>query len=307
MLRSQWRLIFVLWLVSLVAFTLPAWMPGDPARIALQEQSQSASAENLRALNAAWGLDRSWLERYLSFLRNIANGDWGTSLRTGRPVADELAPRLPWSVAIGLGGLLLATLLSAPLGYAAAYQPGGWIDFITRGFVVISQTLPAFVLAVVLAWLVSARWQLIPIYTGNPFERVLLPMLLVAFYAAAPLARIVRHALLDASSQPFMLTARAKGLSQALALRRHAGPHAFGTLLSALVPQMAWVIGGTAVVEIAFAIPGVSQLVIESVASRDHPVLSAYMMVVALTMVAVQALANLFRNRLDPRLVTCAA
>lgn len=307
MLRAQWRLLFVLWLVSLVAFSLPALMPGDPARIALLEHSQNASAENMNALNVAWGLDRSWPERYLGFLNNIAHGNWGNSLRTGRPVAEELAPRLPWSLAIGLGGLLIGALMCLPLGYAAAYRPGGFFDHATRVLVVFAQTLPAFVLAVVLAWVVSAKWHLIPIYTGSPLERVLLPMLLVAFYAAAPLTRIVRHAFLNVSTQAFMLTARAKGLSQARAMRRHAGPHVLSTLLSALVPQMAWVVGGTAVVEIVFAIPGVSQLVVESVASRDHPVLSAYIMGIALMMVAVQALAIVLRHRLDPRLTTCAA
>jgi len=282
-------------------------MPGDPVLIALHEQSQAASAENLRSLRAAWGVDRSWPERYISFIHDAVRGDWGTSLRTGRAVADEFTARLPWSLAIGGGGLLVGALISVPLGYAAAYRPGRSADIITRGYVVFSQTLPAFVLAVALAWVVSANWRLIPVYTGIPTQRALLPVLLVAFYAAAPLTRVVRHAFLDAAAQPFMLTALAKGLSRAQALRRHAGPHALSTLLSALVPQMAWVIGGTAVAEIAFAIPGVSQLLVESVASRDHPVLSAYIMGAAAMMVTVQALASACRNRLDSRLVSCAA
>lgn len=307
MLSSLLRLAFVLWMVSLVVFLLPLAMPGDPAGIALLERQQAATEENLQALRQAWGLDRSLPAQYGQFVIGFLSGDWGVSLRTERAVVEEMQPRLPWSLAIGAGGLLIAVLLCLPLGHAAACRPGGLLDTSTRALAVAAQSLPAFVLAIVAAWLLSAQWRLIDVYTGGPAQRLLLPTLLVALYALAPLTRLVRQALLDAADQPYMRTARAKGLSRGQALRRHGLRPALLTLLAALTPQAAWVVGGTAVVEVAFAIPGLSQLVVESIASRDHPVLRAYLLAVALLMVAVQAAAIVLRRLLDPRPAACAA
>jgi peptide/nickel transport system permease protein len=305
MLRALLRLAFVLWMVSILVFLLPLAMPGDPAAIALVERQQAASAENIQALRRDWGLEQSLPAQYVRFLAGFVSGDWGVSLRTGRPVIDEMAPRLPWSAAVGIGGLLMAAFLCLPLGYAAACRPGGAVDAATRLGATAAQSLPAFVLA--LAWLLSGHWRLVDVYTGGPAQRLLLPVLLVGLYVLAPLTRLVRKAFVDAEGQPYMRTARAMGHTRRSALRRHALRPALLTLLAALTPQAAWVVGGTAVVEIAFAVPGLSQLVVESVASRDHAVLRAYIMAVALLMVAAQAAAIVLQRALDPRPLPCDA
>lgn len=307
MLTALLRLAFVLWMVSVLVFMLPLAMPGDPAAIALSERQQAASAENIQALRRDWGLERSLPAQYLRFLSGFVSGDWGVSLRTGRAVIDEMVPRLPWSAAVGIGGLLVAALLCLPLGYAAACRPGGAIDAATRLGAIAAQSLPAFVLAVALAWLLSAHWRLVDVYTGGPAQRLLLPVLLVGLYALAPLTRLVRKAFVAEEGQPYMRTARAMGHTRRSALRRYALRPALLTLLAALTPQAAWAVGGTAVVEIAFAIPGLSQLVVESVASRDHPVLRAYIMAIALLMVAAQAVAIVLQRVLDPRPCPCDA
>lgn len=307
MLRALLRLAFVLWMVSILVFLLPLAMPGDPAAIALVERQQAASAENIQALRRDWGLEQSLPAQYVRFLAGFASGDWGVSLRTGRPVIDEMAPRLPWSAAVGIGGLLMAAFLCLPLGYAAACRPGGAVDAATRLGATAAQSLPAFVLALALAWLLSAHWRLVDVYTGGPAQRLLLPVLLVGLYVLAPLTRLVRKAFVDAEGQPYMRTARAMGHTRRSALRRHALRPALLTLLAALTPHAAWVVGGTAVVEIALAVPGLSQWVVESVASRDHPALRAYIMAVALLMVVAQAAAIVLQRALDPRPLPCDA
>lgn len=300
------RSLFMLWLASLAVFLLPALMPGDPALLALNERGQAATPENAAALRAEWRMDDGLVWQYGRWLRGFVSGDWGPSLRTGRSVAQEISPRLPWSLAIGGGGILLAGVLCLPLGFAAARRPGGIVDRLTRGFTIGAQIAPSFLIAILAAWLLSAQLHWLNLHTGPAFERVLLPMLLVGLYALAPLTRIVRNAFLIAGEEAYLRTALAKGLRPGQALRRHAGKPVLVSLLAALTPQMAWIIGGTTVMEVAFAIPGLSQLVVESVTTRDYAVLRVYVMGVAILMVAVHAAAELLRGRLDPRPVVCA-
>ncbi len=299
------RALSMLWLASLVVFLLPALMPGDPALLALAERNQAATPENATALRIEWGMSDGLVPQYGRWVLGFVSGDWGLSQRTGRPVADEIAPRLPWSIAIGGGGVLLATLLCLPLGFAAARRPGGIADRLTRLFAIGAQTAPSFMVAVLAAWLISAQLRLLDIYTGGPLQRVVLPMTLVGLYSLAPMARIVRNAFLLAGEQPYIRTALAKGLDSGRALRRHALKPALVALLAVLTPQMAWIVGGTTVMEVAFAVPGLSQLVVESVATRDYAVLRVYVMGVALLMVAVHSAAELIRGRLDPRPMAC--
>lgn len=307
-MRRGWRVLRLLgiaalqlWLVSLVVFLIPALMPGDPAHIALAERNQEANSANIAALRTEWGLDRPIAVQYLSWIGKVGTGEWGLSLRSGRPVIQEICNRLPWSAAIGGGGLLLAVLLCLPLGLGAALGPGGLLDRCTSFLAVAVQAAPVFLLAILLAWLLSAKLQWLQLYTGPPAERLLMPLLLVALYALPPLVRVGRQALLSESGQPYFLTALAKGLTPARAFVAHAGRPALLVLLAALTPQVAWAVGGTAVVEVAFAIPGLSQFVVESIGARDYAVLRIFILLIAILMIATHAAAGVARALIDRR------
>lgn len=306
-LRALGRAALLFAALTLVVFLLPTLMPGDPALVTLVERNQEPSAENVAALQSEWGLDDSLPIQYGRWLLQLMSGDWGQSLRSGRPVIDEIRTRLPWSAAIGAGGLFLAVLLCIPVGFASALWRGGWFDRATSVLSMAVQTAPAFLIAVLLAWLLSAKLRWLNVYTGPPAERVIIPLLLVALYTFPPLARVARLAFLGAADQPYFLTALSKGLSPARALLTHAKRPVALVLIAAITPQMAWAIGGTAVVEVIFAIPGLSQFVVESVVARDHNVLRIFVLLVALGMIAVQGVALLARGGLDRRVTPCAS
>lgn len=306
---SRWRAFgraaLLLWLLSLIVFLLPSLMPGDPALVSLADRNQELSAANAAALRAEWGTDESLPLQYAGWLGQLVAGDWGIALHSGQPVRREILARLPWSAAIGGGGLLLATLLCLPAGFAAAVWRGGWFDRAMAGLAVMAQTAPAFLIAVLLAWLLAAQLRWLNVYTGPPEERLVIPTLLVALYTFPSLARVCRNAFLALREEPWFLTALAKGLSPAPALLHHAGRPVALVLLAAVTPQIAWAIGGTAVVEVIFAIPGLSQFVVESVAARDHAVLRLFLLLVALLMIGVHLAADLIRAHLDRREPAC--
>lgn len=287
--------------ISLLVFAVIRATPGDPVLQMLAERNQAVTPDNVSALRSELGLNAALPTQYVDWVASLARGDWGTSWRTRQPVRDELARRLPWSLAIGGGGLALAASLSLPLGGLAAARPGGAIDALSRIGVVASQALPAFVLALLLAWLASAQLGWIKVYSGSMAERIVLPLCLVTLYALPALLRVTRQAFAQAQQAPWMLSALARGMHPDLALARYGGKQAMIALIAVLTPQCAWMLGGTAVAEIVFAIPGLSQWVVESVGARDYPVLQVFVLGIALLMLTLHALAQWLHAQLDPR------
>jgi peptide/nickel transport system permease protein len=287
---------------SVLAFLVLKAMPADPAVLVLVDRNVAPTPEAVAALRAAWGLDRSLPEQYLAWLGRFLAGDWGVSFRTDRPVLLEFAERLPVSAAIGLGGLTLATAAGALLGFAAACAPGGGADRASRAMAVAGQSVPAFWTALLMVQVMGIELGAVRPFLGGALERLVLPTLLVALYSVGSFARVVRRELLAAAETPWFRTALAKGLSRRGALARHGMRHAAVGMLAAVTPECGWAIGGTAVAEVVFAVPGISAYVVESVAARDYFALQGYVVAVAAWMTAVHLCAAALRRRLDPRI-----
>lgn len=302
MLAALARTSGMLVAASLLAFAMLRAMPGDPAEIALAAWNVAATPETVGALRRQWGLDEALPLQYLRWLGRFLSGDWGVSFRTGRPIATEMLQRAPLSATLGLGALALALALAIPLGFFAALRPGGSVDRLSRGLNVLSQSVPSFLLGLLLLWLLGVKLQLLRPFSGDPWTRLLLPTGLVALYSAGTLARVYRAELLAVVRQPYFLTARAKGLGETRALWAHGHGAAFYGVVAALVPEFAWVVGGTAVTEVVFALPGLSQFLVQSIGARDYFVLQAYVVLVACWMLLVRLAVDVILHRLEPRL-----
>lgn len=276
-------------------------LPGDPVAGLLAAGNVAPTPETVAALRAAFDLDRpvwlafgGWVSDFLAF-------DWGVSPVTGRPVVEEIAARAPVSAAIGIGGFALALVGGFSLGYRAAVLPGGIADRASRALAVAGQALPAFAVGLLLLWLFTVEWRLVRPLSGGLPERLVLPIALVALFSVGSVARLARVAFAEAAHAPYMVTARMKGLSRATALWRHGRRHAALVVLAAATPEAAWIVGGTAIAEIVFTAPGLSERVVAAVAARDYPLLQAYVACTALFLLLVHAAARIARLRLDPR------
>ncbi|WP_372426705.1 ABC transporter permease [Salinarimonas chemoclinalis] len=288
-------------LVTAAAFALVRAMPGDPVEMLLAAGNVAPTPDAVAALRAAFGLDRPLPVQFAAWLGGFLTLDWGVSPVTGRPILADVAVRAPWSAAIGAGGLAAAVAGGFALGFAAAARPGGLADRASRVLAVSAQALPAFAVGLVLLWLVAVEWRLLAPLTGSVAERLVLPIALVALFSVGAVARVARVAFAEAAGAPYMVTARMKGLSRTRALWRHGRRHAALTVLAAITPEAAWIVGGTAVAEIVFSVPGLSDRVVAAVATRDYALLQAYVALVAFWLLGVHALAALARRRLDPR------
>lgn len=291
----------LLLLVLLASFVLVRLMPGDPADIRLMSGGLGLEPGAAAELRARLGLDKPLWAQFLDWLGSLARLDAGRSFATDRPVLPDLVARLPWSVAIGLGGLLLGASFGVALGILAACRRGGVAGALSRLLAVASQAVPAFAVAFLVYWLIAIEWGLVRPVHGGALERLVGPVLVVALFSMGVFARVTVATLEEVERQPWFVAARARGLSRQRALILHGGPHVLLAALAVLVPELGWAIGGTAVTEIVFGVPGLSAFVVEAAAARDYTVLQVYLAAVIAWMSVACALAAITRGALDPR------
>ncbi len=294
------RSALMLLALSAASFFLIAAMPADPVGIALRAWNLPATPAVVAGLRQQWGLDVPVLPRYFLWLGRFVSGNWGISFRTGEPVRDEVLARLPLSLSLGLGGLVLALAGAIPLGFFAALTPGGFADRFSRALAILVQAVPAFFLGLLAIWVLAVKLHLLRPFGGDA-GAVGLAIGLIAVHSLGVLSRVYRRGLLDIAGAPFMRTAIAKGLSERQALWRHGQRHALFALLSAARSEAAWAVGTSATTEVLFGLPGISAFLVDSIAARDYFVLQAYVMIVALWLLLLNAGVAALIARLDPR------
>ncbi|WP_024466599.1 ABC transporter permease [Treponema pedis] len=286
---------------TLFAFGISRAMPTSPVQILLTSRQLPPTRENISFLEYEWGLDKSLPEQYLIWTSRLIKGDLGVSMLTKQPVKTEFIKRLPYSIGIGLGGLLLGAALSFYLGYKAALKERGCADFITRIFVIINQTVPVFILAVILIYFIGVKYKLLKIFTGNNGIKITSAMLLIMFGNMGSLSRNVKSHFKKVTEESYFIFAVSRGFTVKKALLNEGCKPALIGLISLTISKCAWVIGGSAVMEFIFTIPGISFFLIESIMRRDYNVIQAYIIVIAIWMFFVHFLLEFVLILLDRR------
>lgn len=293
--------VALLLLILFASFALVRLMPGDPVDIRLLSGGVGLEPGAVAELRARLGLDKPFWVQFLDWLGGLARLDAGRSLATDRPVLAELAARLPWSVGIGLGGLLLGAGLGVALGYVAACRRSGVADLASRLLAIGAQAVPAFAAAFLVYWLLAIEWGWVRPVGGGVVERLAGPLLVVALFSIGVFARVTIATLEEVERAPWFLAARAKGASRSRALLVHGGPRVALTALAVLLPELGWAIGGTAVTEIVFGVAGLSAFIVEAAAARDHAVVQVYLVAVMLWMACAAGAIGMLRAYVDPR------
>jgi peptide/nickel transport system permease protein len=300
------QLVPVVLLVSLGTAALLDLLPGDPAIAILGE---NATPETIAAVRADLHLDDSFLSRYGTWLGDAVQGDLGSSIRTNRPVTDEFLERLPVTLQLALMAQFFAIVFSVPLGMYAAYRAGKPSDRITSTAAFAFVSLPPFVLAVFLVALFATKWEVFPV-TG--WERIsddlsenlrhaFLPAITLALAELAVYTQLLRSDMVTTLEEDFVLAARAKGLTTSRILFRHAlRPSSFSLITLAGV-NLGRLIGGTVVIEFFFSLPGVGQLIVQSIPNKDLPVIQGSVLILATGYLLLNTLVDLSYSVLDPR------
>ena len=293
--------------LSMASFALVHVIPGDPALVMMGGEGTAQAVEDLRR---QLGLDRPLHVRYLEWLGRIVQGDLGQSLYNRTQVSEELLWRMPTTLSLVTLALVLAVAIGIPAGLLSAAFRNSWIDHAARLLTLVSLSLPSFWLGLMLIILFSLWLDLLPIVGYEPITQgvgkalpfLILPSLALGTHLAAILTRLTRSSMLEVLSQDYVRTARAKGLRDRVVLMRHALRNALIPLVTVIGINMGILLGGTAVIETVFVLPGVGQLVVRSLYNRDLPVIQGLILYVAVVYVVINLVVDILYTYLDPRL-----
>ncbi|PKU25653.1 ABC transporter permease [Telmatospirillum siberiense] len=284
--------------VSIVAFFL-LHMSGD---IAQAIAGTDATPEQVSQIRVQFGLDRPLVEQYLNWAWGVLRFDFGTSFYFRDQVTTLIAQRLPVTLALGGISLLLALIISVPLGVLAAVKQGGWIDRAALMFCVLGQALPTFWLglSLIIVFSVTLRW--LPVSGSGTWAHFVLPSVALGWYAIPAVMRLTRNGMLDVLASDYIRTARAKGLRMPTVLFKHALRNAMIPVVALAAVQFGFMLGGSIVVEAVFSMEGLGQLAWQSIARQDFPVVQAIVLVLAVLYIGLTLLADILNAILDPRI-----
>jgi peptide/nickel transport system permease protein len=292
---------------SIVVFLVLEIIPGDPAAVML---GVNAEADTLAALRAEMGLDKPPLERYFAWVGGLLQGDLGNSYTYGEPVTQLIAERIDLSLPLAVMAIVLSTALAIPLGVFAAARRNQIGDVGVMGFTQLGIAVPNFwfaillimVFAVNLGWLPAGGFAGWDAGFWPALKSLFLPTLALALPQAAILARVTRSSVLDALSQDYVRTARAKGLSRRAALWRHAVRNALIPVVTIMGMQFSFLLAGTIIIENVFYLPGLGRLIFQAIAQRDLIVVKDLIILLAAAVVVVNFVVDVLYAVIDPRL-----
>ena len=314
--------------VMVISFLLTRALPGDPAAYFA---GGAATQEAVEQVRKTLGLDRPLPEQFLRYVGDIARGDFGTSLTTGQPVLQELMARLPASLEMVLLALLLSCAVAIPLGVMAATRPGSWIDQLCRLVTTMGVSLPTFFTGLLLAyvfyfllgWAPAPLGRLDPVFSPPPavtglylidaalardpalwwasLRQLILPVLTMAVFVLAPIARMTRASMLQVLSADFVRTSRASGLSSATVLVRYALRNALLPVVTTLGMVFGFMLGSSVVVEKVFGWPGVGSYAIDALTASDYAPVQGFVLAMGVLFVLLNLLVDLLYTLIDPR------
>jgi ABC-type dipeptide/oligopeptide/nickel transport system permease component len=299
LLRRLLLTVPVLLGVATLVFALIHLVPGDPAQSMLGE---SASPAEIARLQKTLGLDRPLLTQYRAFLTGVARGDLGTSFRFGTPVTQEIRKRLPDTAILALCAMAVAIVVAIPLGIVAAVFRGRFLDHAAMTLALAGISMPSFWLGPLLAIFFAVYLGWLPVSgSGTPLHLVL-PAVTLGTALAAILARMTRSSVIEELRELYVLAARARGLSQARAVLRHAFRNSLIPVVTIIGLQFGAVLTGTIITETIFGWPGIGRLLIQAINTRDYPLVQGCILFISVTYVAMNLLTDLTYGFLDPRI-----
>ncbi|RAX41262.1 ABC transporter permease [Rhizobium tropici] len=293
----------VLFGISVITFVLVRLIPGDPARNILGTRATPAALASIRA---QYGLDQPMWLQYFYFIKNLGNGEMGKSILYKIDVLPLISTRIEPTVALVVSSVILSVLIAVPMSAIAARNVGRAPDHIVRVVSTFGIGFPPFWLGLMLIILFSVQLGMLPVSgygstIGEKIAHLILPALTVALSLSTVLTRSLRAAMIEALKSDVATAARARGMPEGIVFWRHVVPNSLVPTINLLAVNIGWLIGGTVVVESVFALPGMGQLLVRAIFSRDYMVVQGVAMVFACATVLVNFLADIVTVAVDPR------
>ena len=300
-------MIPVLFLVSIIVFFLIRLIPGDPAVAMLGEEATPQAIADLRH---EFGLDQPIPVQYAIWLSRVLHGDLGNSTRSHQPVLEAIVERLPATIELTFFSLMISLSIAIPTGIISATRRGSRSDLISSTLALLGVSMPSFFLAMLLIFVFSLNLRLLPPIGFTPIlndpmanlRGMILPSITLGTGAAAIVARLTRSSLLEVLNLEYIRTARAKGLRERLVVYRHALKNALIPVVTIVGLQVGGLLGGAVITESLFVLPGVGKLAVDSIFSRDFPIVQGVVLFLSLIFLLTNLMVDVLYAFLDPRI-----
>lgn len=315
-IRKVLQYVLVLFVATSINFVIPLAMPGDPLKAILGENIFGMSQEQIAAVRAEYGLDLPVHKQYLHYLYRLIRFDLGYSYRFKQPIPEMIAERLPWTLFLTFTSLIISVLIGSAMGVWAAWRRGQTVDVSLLALLLGIRSLPAFWLAMVLIAIFAVQLRWLPVYGGKSaaikhtgvalyvdlIKHWILPAMTLILVSIPGWFLTMRYSMLNTLNSDFVRTARAKGLAERSIMYRHAMRNALLPVFTGLMLGLAYAVSGATLIETVFSYPGIGRMLFEAVLMRDYPVIRATFLIITLTVVAANLIADLLYPLLDPRI-----
>lgn len=296
------ELVLFFLILSFVSFCLLMLVPGDPVRSILRVDDVAVSNQQIMDMRSQLGLDQSLPVQYGKWLIQLLQFDFGQSYLTHRPVFTEFMEKLPYTLLLTGGSLFIMLLIALPLGTMAALYRNRWIDRASRVFALIGSSIPSFWLGLLFIEWFAVKLRILPSMGEGTAFHLVLPSLTLGLAMAAVYVRMIRASLIESSGQDFIKAAQARGISPIRIFFRHMLRHSLVPLITVFSESIGSLLGGTVVIEVLFAYPGLGKWIVDAIAARDYPIIQGYTIFMAAFIVCINILVELSYRWVNPEI-----
>lgn len=297
-LRRLFYSIFMVLGITIIIFVITN-IVGDPVALLMDPE---APKEQYQMLKRQLGLDRPFYVQYLVFLRNLVQGNFGSSFQFEEPAMDLVMQHLPATVELTLAGMSFAIVIGIPIGIISAVRPYSLVDRLARLLALAGQAAPGFWLGIMAILFFGVKLKILPISGRGSLAHLVLPAMTLGFYAMAAILRLTRSAMLDVLDQDYIRTARIKGLGEGKVILKHAFKNALIPVITIVSLFLGRLLGGAVITETIFAWPGLGRLAIQAIQSSDFPVVQAAVFVMSLFFIVINLAVDIIYSWIDPRI-----
>mgnify|MGYP001089567604 CR=1 FL=1 len=296
------ELVLFFLILSFVSFCLLKLVPGDPVRSILRVDDVAVSNQQIMDMRSQLGLDQPLSVQYGKWLVQLLQFDFGQSYLTHRPVFTEFMEKLPYTLLLTGGSLFIMLLIALPLGTMAALYRNRWIDRASRVFALIGSSIPSFWLGLLFIEWFAVKLRILPSMGEGTAYHLVLPSLTLGLAMAAVYVRMIRASLIESSGQDFIKAAQARGISPIRIFFRHMLRHSLIPLITVFSESIGSLLGGTVVIEVLFAYPGLGKWIVDAIAARDYPIIQGYTVFMAVFIVCINILVELSYRWVNPEI-----
>ncbi|KPU44420.1 glutathione transport system permease protein GsiC [Oxobacter pfennigii] len=289
--------------ITILSFTLSYLSPSDPAEIMLTENGIAPSLEMLEKTREELGLNRPVYVQYISWLANFFKGDMGKSIKSSRPVSQELFKALPYTLMLALSSMAVTILVAVPLGIACARYQNSWFDRIIQLITYVFLSFPIFFTSLILMYLLSLKLRLLPVIAGGSMKGIIMPTLVLAFNMIVVYVRQIRTIVLREMKNDYVAGLWARGVTQNNIFWKHILKNSLTPIVTLTGISLGVLLGGTIIVESIFSWPGIGKLAVEAISHRDYPIIQGYIVWMALIYFLVNSFMEVIYTRLNPKMI----